>query len=195
MSGQRERQFGEPSRMPKVGDLRRGQHSESTQMSSRAVSLEVALRDNLALEDHLAAIAAEESPKDALKRLLSMRSVVSTSSSFAERQQAAVGTHTSFREIGTGSIDKVFEHPGTIWAYKLPLTDDTTKLWNNYRMNRRIESSFEMLGPIAGQTEVPRAVWYATSDTDNFWNENSDRSGAHRKKTRKPGVLFLWRSS
>ena len=82
--------------------------------------------------------------------------MISTSSSFAKRHQAAVGTDKSIREIGTRSIRKVFEHPGTNWAYKLPLTEDNTKLWNNYVMNRQIENSFKQLGPLAVQVEVPR---------------------------------------
>ena len=104
--------------------------------------------------------------------------MISTSSSFAERYQAAVGTDIAFREIGTGSIGKVFEHPRTVWAYKLPLTEDDSKLWNNYAMNRRIEYNFEQLGPLAGQIEVPRAVlavWYAKAATANFWDANIDR--------------------
>lgn len=172
---QHEQSFGDSSRLPKISDRRFGQRSDSTQISSRAASLEAALRDNLILESHLESMIAGESTEQSLQRLLSIRSVVSTTSSFAERQLAAVGNNAQFREIGTGSIGKVFEHPGTVWAYKLPLTDDSSKLWNNYIMNRRIEESFEQLGPLAGQVEIPRAVWYAKSTTDDFWNQNLDR--------------------
>lgn len=42
-------------------------------------------------------------------------------------------------------------------------------------MNRRIENSFERLGPVAGQVEVDYAVWYATGDTAQFWGTNLDR--------------------
>lgn len=166
---------GISARLPKPSDRRLGIRSDSTQMSSRAASLEVAIRDNLVLEEQLESVVAEETPRDSLRRLLSIKSVVSTSSSFAERYQAAVGSITSFREIGTGSVGKVFEHPGTIWAYKLPLTDDTAKLWNNYIMNRRVENSFEQLGSLAGQVEIPHAVWYAQASDGAFWDENLDR--------------------
>ena len=171
---QHEQIFGESRRLPKIAERRQEQRSDST-LSTRAASLEVAIRENLALEDHLESTATGESIEQSLKRLLSIRSVVSTASSFAKRQQAAVGTTTAFREIGTGSIGKVFEHPGTIWAYKLPLTDDASKLWNNYIMNRRIEHSFKQLGPLAGQVEIPRAVWYAQASTAEFWDTNIDR--------------------
>ena len=56
-------------------------------------------------------------------------------------------TTAAFREIGIGLIGKVFEHPGCIWVYKLRLTDDVFKLWNDYTMNQRIENSFEYSGP------------------------------------------------
>ncbi|KAE8343830.1 hypothetical protein BDV24DRAFT_161133 [Aspergillus arachidicola] len=78
-----------------------------------------------------------------LKRLLLTRSVVSTSSSFAERRQAAVGCKSPFREIGTESIGKVFEQTGTLWAFKVLLIDRTDKLWNNYLMHLRIQDSFD----------------------------------------------------
>lgn len=52
---------------------------------------------------------------------LSSDSAISMASSNAQRQAAAVGQLTMFREIGQGSIDVVFEHSGTTWAFKLPL--------------------------------------------------------------------------
>ena len=171
---QHESTFGEPRRLPKLADRRQDHKSDST-VSSRAVSLEIAIRENLALEEYLDSTAAGESIEQSLRRLLSIRTVVSTASSFAKRQQAAIGTTAAFREIGTGSIGKVFEHPGSVWVYKLPLTDDVFKLWNNYIMNRRIENSFEQLGPLAGQVEIPRAAWYAKASTAEFWDANIDR--------------------
>ncbi|KAL8662349.1 MAG: hypothetical protein Q9202_004807 [Teloschistes flavicans] len=172
---QDEGQFGESSRLPKPRELRARQASGSTMLSSRAASLEAALADSLRLEAQLAESVIEETPQQSLKRLLSVRSVVSTSSSLAERHQAAVGTTVTFREIGTGSIGKVFEHPGTTWAYKLPVTDDTTRLWNNYTMARRIVASFDHLGEHSGEVVIPRAIWYAQAETKDFWDENLDK--------------------
>lgn len=174
-AGQHEEGLGESSRLPKISERRRGQRWDATS-STRAASLEAAIRDNLALEDYLESTAAGQTAEQSLKRLLSIRSVVSTASSFAKRQQAAVGvTSAVFREIGTGSIGKVFEHPESIRVYKLPLTDNNSKLWNNYVMNRRIEDSFDQLGPLAGQVEIPRAAWYAQASTAEFWDANIDR--------------------
>ncbi|KAL2878469.1 hypothetical protein SGCOL_006179 [Colletotrichum sp. CLE4] len=102
------------------------------------------------------------------------KSTIATASSFAKRQQAAVGVIANFREIGTGSIGKVFEHPGTTFAYKLPLTKQHDKLWNNYIMHKRIETAFNSLKFYPGQVEVPKCFWFATPTTQSFWGDNLD---------------------
>jgi hypothetical protein len=85
-------------------------------------SLEIALQRSLLLEEKLENDAEAETPRQALKRLLSTNSAISTSSSFAERQREAVGTNAPYREIGTGSIGKVFKQTGSVWALKLPFS-------------------------------------------------------------------------
>ncbi|KAI0485354.1 hypothetical protein GGR56DRAFT_663051 [Xylariaceae sp. FL0804] len=127
--------------------------------SARGASLEVAIRDNLVLEDRLAAEAQHDTVETRLQRFLSLRSLVSTSSSAAERNQAAVGTNVPFREIGTDSIGKVFEHPGTLYVYKLPLLERSDKIWNNYVMNQRVEVSFSKIPFCRDQVEIPRSFW------------------------------------
>ncbi|KAE8153310.1 zinc finger protein-domain-containing protein [Aspergillus avenaceus] len=133
-------------------------------------SLQDAMEQNLCLEERLEKEQLN-TPQSLLKRLLSTRSVVSTSSSFAESQQAAVGCKSSFREIGTGSIGKVFEQAGTLWAFKVLLIDRSDKLWNNYLMHLRIQDSFDRLGNGSGGLEVPRAAWFANKESE-FWSEN-----------------------
>ncbi|KAB8271165.1 hypothetical protein BDV30DRAFT_228370 [Aspergillus minisclerotigenes] len=100
-------------------------------------------------------------PQALLERFLSTRSVVSTSSSSVERQQAAVGW----------SIGKVFEQAGTLWAFKVLLIDRTDKLWNNYLMHLRIQDSFDRLGGGSGGLEIPRAAWFANKEFE-FGSEN-----------------------
>ncbi|RAK96769.1 zinc finger protein [Aspergillus ibericus CBS 121593] len=138
--------------------------------SSWTSSLADALQQNLQLEDKLRR-DENETPQARLQRMLSTRSVISTSSSFAERQQAAIGSRNPFREIGVGSIGKVFEQPGTPWAFKVLLIDRTEKLWNNYVMHLRIQQSFDKLGEIPGLVEIPRVAWFADKDSE-FWPEN-----------------------
>lgn len=170
-----EQGFGSSRPLPALAIRRRDQRSDSSIQSTRRVSLESRLEENIALEDFLEEQAEQQTLKQTLQRFLSIKSVVSTASSFAQRQQAAVETEAAFREIATGSIGKVFEHPGTPWVYKLPLANDTAKVWNNYVMNRRIEQSFNKLGSAAGEALVPRAIWYAQPSTASFWDVNIDR--------------------
>ena len=167
--------FGESRPLPRFAERRKEQLTDATNKSSRQVSLELKMQENLDLDRHLESEATGQPPKESLRRLLSLRYEVSTRSSFAENQQAAVGNITQFREIGTGSIGKVFEHPGTVWAYKLPLTDNVEKLWNYYVMSQRIQSSFNQLGPRAGQVLIPNTPWYAQAHTTAFWDSNLDR--------------------
>src|SRR5439155_26169364 len=106
-AGRYEQAFGSPTCLPKAADRRQETQSDFS-VPSRTVSPEAALHQNLALEEKLKEEAAEETSQQTLKKLLSTKSAISTSSSFAERQQAAIGTNTAFREIRTGSVSKVF---------------------------------------------------------------------------------------
>ncbi|CAG7965829.1 unnamed protein product [Penicillium nalgiovense] len=147
-------------------DLQGSEASGVSLSSSLATEMKSTLQLADKLEDE-----ANESPEFLLRRLLSTKSAISTSSSLAQTQEAAVGQICPFREIGTGSVGKVFEQPGTPWAFKLPLIDGTDKLWNHYIMNLRIQQSLDSLGPIAGDIEVPRAAWFANEQSE-FWDEN-----------------------
>lgn len=125
------------------------------------------------LAQFLSSRKAEETAQKTLKRLLSTKSGNSTSSSFAERKQAAIGSLLPFREIGAGSVGKVFEKPGTPWAFKVLLLDGTSKLWNHYLMHHRVQASFDQLGQLSGQVEIPRIAWLANKSSE-FWAENLD---------------------
>ncbi|KAK2591965.1 hypothetical protein QQS21_010337 [Conoideocrella luteorostrata] len=163
---------GQPETTNLYANQRRLLNATDSTVSSRSFSLDVALVANLALEDKLEKEASTESNDACLKRMLSIKSVVSTSSSFAARQQQATGTSAMFREIGTGSIGKVFEHPRTVFVYKLPLANDASKLWNNYKMHQRVKISFESLPYVDGQVEIPECFWYATSNSTAFWDDH-----------------------
>ncbi|GAB1314450.1 DUF3669 domain-containing protein (Fragment) [Madurella fahalii] len=139
------------------------------------MSLRRAILQNLTLEDRLESEVSPEPPEELLKRMLSVKSVVSTSSSFAQQQQAVAGTKAMFREIGTGSIGKIFEHPGTIFVYKLPVANQPEKLWNNYTKHMRVYHSFKSMPYTTFQVEIPRCFWYATPSTEAFWNDYLER--------------------
>lgn len=119
-----------------MASRREAQQSDNT-VDSWTSSLVCDMERNLQLEEKLSKEA--ETPQELLHRLLSTKSAVSTASSFARTRQAANGTKAAFREIGTGSIGKDFEQPGTPWAFKVLLVDRHSRLWNNYIMHLRIQ--------------------------------------------------------
>ncbi|KAI6779983.1 uncharacterized protein J7T54_000284 [Emericellopsis cladophorae] len=147
----------------------------STDISSRSASLAIAIQNALTLEQKLEQDAAECTTEVALQRMLSLRSVISTTSSFAERQQAAVDRPVEFRGIGKGSIGVISEHPGTTHCYKLATLDNSDKLWNNYRIHTKVQEAFEKANSlIKVDVEIPKMFWFANAKTSIFWNENLD---------------------
>jgi hypothetical protein len=108
-----------------------------------------------------------------LRRMLSLRSTISTTSSFAERQQTAVGKVSNFRQIGKGSIGAVFEHPSTNKCYKLALLDNCNKIWNNYQIHTEVYEAFAKAETyINVAVRVPQMFWYANEQISGFWDEN-----------------------
>ncbi len=164
------------------------QVTASTDISSRSTSLAIAMEQALILEERLEQEASASPTDVALQRMLSLRSVISTASSFAERQQAAVGRSVEFGEIGKGSIGVIFEHPGTIQCYKLPLLDNSDKLWNNYTIHTKVQEAFRKASnEINVDLKIPKMFWFANKTTSNFWDENLDRfpfSDTFPRKTR-----------
>lgn len=164
-----------PPRTPPVGSpanptirkrtINFSETSAVSDVGSRSASLALAMQRNLALEQKLAHEADTLSPELALQRMLSLRSVISTTSSYAERQQGAVGQVVAFREIGKGSIGAVYEHPGTVRCYKLPLLDDSTKLWNNYQIHTVVHEAFTNARHLDIAVRIPEMYWYANNRT------------------------------
>ncbi|KIW62798.1 hypothetical protein PV04_10929 [Phialophora macrospora] len=166
---------GAPSPLPKLSDRRQ----QVSSYSARTPSFDVLAMQNLLLEEELVKEAANETHEQTLKRLLSTKSAISTTSSFAERQQASAGQQAVFREIGTGSIGTVLEHPGTIHVYKFSLLDQNNKIWNNYLMGLRIQKSFSRNSSIAGDIEIPQCMWFATAHSQ-FWTSYKQQIPASR---------------
>ncbi|KAI9774716.1 MAG: hypothetical protein M1839_001677 [Geoglossum umbratile] len=163
--------FGSSQQLPKSGDVRRFQQRSSTNAPPfRSPSFEQDLLINLELADKL----ASEDPKTKLKRLLSIHSAISTGSSFAERQQAAIDTKASYRHIGRGTCGTIFEIPGTTFALKVAKTDSDA-LWNDFTMHMRVLSQFDNLPQINSEIHVPRCHWYASATDDEWWDENLER--------------------
>ena len=85
-----------------------------------------------------------ECPRETLKRTLSIRSVVSTSLSFAELMNRArartADKRTEYPIIGVGSRRIVFEIPGTELAVKKG--KDTEAMWNYFLLTNRVHNCY-----------------------------------------------------
>jgi hypothetical protein len=129
----------------------------------------------------------ERSPlNSSLGKMLGLGSRISTPSTEAQNQQSAVGKRVGFREIGKGSIGVIFEHPGTNQCYKLALTDDPMKIWNNYQMQTRICDAFdEARSHLDMITKVPQIFGYATPKAFTFWNDRLTQFPFHENIPRE----------
>ncbi|KAK5166078.1 uncharacterized protein LTR77_008339 [Saxophila tyrrhenica] len=165
---------------PTLSDRRlENRSSEMSVMSGTTAKMALL---NLDLEDKLAEEARKQGDlQSQLKYMLSFKSAISTASSTAQGNEAAVHEMEKHREIGTGSIGKVFEFTGTSMYFKLQLTDSQEtreKLANNYKLQLKIGEAFDRIAKISKMelgVQVPRAHWIATPDDKSFWEPNLDR--------------------
>ncbi|KAL8820833.1 MAG: hypothetical protein Q9223_001025 [Gallowayella weberi] len=81
-----------------------------------------------------------EGPSESLGRYLSGRSIISPTSSFAERLNRAMNEGHDYIEIGLGTCGSVFELPGTEIAVKKG--KDTKALWNDFKLTSAVYAAF-----------------------------------------------------
>ncbi|KAI4128285.1 MAG: hypothetical protein LQ347_004239 [Umbilicaria vellea] len=84
---------------------------------------------------------SSEHPSEILRRQLSIHSVISTTSSFAERMNRASGRteDQEYRIIGLGSCGSVFEIPGTEIAVKKG--KDLDAVWNDFILTNTVHNA------------------------------------------------------
>ena len=115
-----------------------------------------------------------------LRKALSFRSVVSTSSSLAERMNRARvrATHaeTEYRMIGTGSCGTVFKITGTEFAFKKG--SDIQSMWNDFNLTNTVHNAMndtrEMLQdafPNRTIPQTPQCLEFLLPDSKDFWDE------------------------
>jgi hypothetical protein len=127
----------------------------------------------------------EGAAKGMLQRWLSIRSVVSTSSSNAIRQQEVVFNSNLqvFRSIGKGFCGQVYEKLGTNRVYKRELNPGPEMLWNDYKWHTCIygaifsgnfeneEKAIDNLPMI----RVPQVYAFITQDSQDWWKQNGEK--------------------
>ncbi|CAH0058749.1 unnamed protein product [Clonostachys solani] len=146
-----------------------------------------------------------KSPRDVLKKTLSVRSVLSTSSSIAERMEALREADLStlkLGQIGRGSFGTVFEIPGTEWCLKKTLTSPD-RLWEEFHtgliMREKVngtasnaifksEQLQEALMP-----RVPRYLWsqgMGDAQSAERWFKENGRKFPAENEGQKPGPII-----
>lgn len=132
------------------------------------------------------------STKETLKRWLSTRSVLSTTSSNAIRQEEAAedeGKQT-FDSIGKGRCGEVFDEVGKGKVLKRAHSPQNLELWHDYEthalVKRHLTFTFEVHPGL--DLHVPKVYNYITKDRYEWWAEN--RSKWPRTSLREPTDLL-----
>ncbi|KAI2615390.1 zinc finger protein-domain-containing protein [Hypoxylon sp. NC1633] len=105
-----------------------------------------------------------------LSNALSIHGVVSTSSSFAQRQAAAqLENKQSFTKIGAGACGAIFAQDGKSYVLKLAKTTGQ-ELWNDYSMHTLI---FEKMRAYKASVHVPEPYFFVTQDNEDFFDTHA----------------------
>lgn len=130
-----------------------------------------------------------KSAKEALQRWLSMRSVISTTSSNAIKQQGAAldAEKQVFRSIGKGFCAEIFQQADTGRVLKRAFNPQNLQLWNDYVSHQGI---YQAIADSIGQElniniHVPKVFSYITRDSQSWWDQYRDKwpSAALREPT------------
>lgn len=133
------------------------------------------------VSNQIAAMKLEipKGPKEILQRMLSLRTVVSTSSSGATEQQIAVVGNVGYRRIGFGMLGIVFEKPGTGSVLKVAKDPTHLKsmLWNDFLMQHNVFQSFNTAGEL--DVKIPKPWAYLNEGFDDvcktWWRDNLEK--------------------
>ncbi|MCJ1439521.1 hypothetical protein MMC27_008915 [Xylographa pallens] len=132
-------------------------------------------------------VDSSDSPEEILSRLLSVRSIVSTASSNARRQQEAV--HNAelqvFRHIGVGTCATVFEHVGTGYVLKKQ-NSDALSVEPDYETHAHIRDSFAK-HPFL-EIKLPKLMDFIEESQSDWWDTNKDLFPA---KHATPGNIIV----
>ncbi|MCJ1226719.1 hypothetical protein MMC12_003372 [Toensbergia leucococca] len=135
---------------------------------------------------------SEEHTDQVLKRTLSTRSVISTTSSLASRMQRAASDSTAERQdlrvIGLGSCGSVFEVPGTEIAFKKGTSEQG--IWQDFCLTNSVHNAVNQVQGLMQETFPDSTIIrtslcheYHTADSTDFWICNLQRFPAgHRTK-------------
>jgi len=154
-------------------------HAKDISGESASTTLSDGIARPLILKDLL----DQQTANDILKRTLSVGTVKSTTTSSADRMNAArykMGHQNKLRDIGRGSCGSVFEIPGTPNAIKKGA--NTEAIWNDFNLNNHAYNSYLSSYCLLENTfvgrwvpRVPMARYFNGPDADEFWTANIER--------------------
>ncbi|KIW16520.1 hypothetical protein PV08_06575 [Exophiala spinifera] len=125
-----------------------------------------------------------------LARMLSIKSVISTTSSFAEEQSKANESSVrTFRKIGAGACGIVFTVDGQSLSYKIGKTlDDDDALFNDYTMHQTIKRAVRQFST---EIEIPDVYGIIERDDTKWWNEHHDLYTTARDVVNLPAPVVI----
>ncbi|MCJ1271781.1 hypothetical protein MMC22_011686 [Lobaria immixta] len=159
-------------RRPKIFSGKSSQSAASSLIRSAAIAesyLESEIKE-LDLND------SQKSARETLQRWLSIKSVISTSSSNAIQQQEAVldTGKMVFRSIGKGFCAEVFDQVGRGSVLKRAFNPQNHELWNDY--THHVEIYLAVTKAIGQKlnldVHVPRVFNYYARDSQDWWEQN-----------------------
>ncbi len=128
-------------------------------------------RANILLSAELDSLILSD-PAEALRRMLSQNSAISTSSSFAERMQLSRLEFSGvWEQIGKGTIGKSYQQPGTINIIKR--SEDATVAWHEFLLHKRIYDSFVRLKHQQDiNIRIPKPMDFVVAEDSEWWAGN-----------------------
>ena len=135
----------------------------------------------------------DENASQLLKRKLSTKSIISTTSSFASRmQKSSVRTGVEeLRIIGLGSCGSVFEIPGTELVFKKGTIQDS--LLQDFQLTQKVHneakavrSMLQKAFPTSTIPEIPMSHDFHTADDEHFWTDATRKQFPADHRTPQP---------
>jgi hypothetical protein len=125
-------------------------------------------RRNEEVEFHLQ-LQQNATPHEVLSRVLSLRSTIPTTSSFATFNQVQQIAPVGFRTIGFGQCGIVFERPGRGYVVKVsrPFFEDS--LWSDFKAHFAVQQAFKKHCP---EVSVPKVFSYIPKTDLDWWGRH-----------------------
>ncbi|KAK3306497.1 zinc finger protein-domain-containing protein [Chaetomium strumarium] len=124
-----------------------------------------------------------------LTRMLSINSVLSTTSSAAERDTAEHGKgERPFRQIGAGTCGVIFAQDGASIAIKLA-KNNAIALWNDYVQHKKIATQFRRL--MIEKVQIPACYFFVPKKRSEWWENYPGLTEAAEKWCNLPTCALL----